>query len=446
MLFILTAIPLFFSFQYIASLMMFVSACLFYGASVEEVDWTTQFMIGRLFAGISHGIAFVTIIVHASQNASHDFRHILATIIAITIAISLLYGAIVIYIPFPEITLERSLIKNSEISSAGVIMVASLVFCLASVALNYFFTYETVPFLLVHNCRDDEALFILSKMQGEDINAPILQNQLIEIKEMNANDYVEFPQRKIFTTVHRKILRIALYGRIIAAQSFNIPLCVLFIKLMRNSYADEFNKDIHEINANEENIVEMESKITKAANDLDAYYHVVQLNVAGIVLFSLLFAGVANRFRWNRSIYLAAFIVGVSMIGFSLLYFIGILSILYGGLGLISIYFFFYPVINDILGLKILFECFPISTKPYAIAVILIIENLYHVIMIVIDIHADHYTKRKGTVDVFILLIGAIFSFTGFILSKIVPNTNGLTQPGARVAYLQVVNNLKWWQ
>lgn len=421
---------------------MFISACFFYGASLEPLDWQTEFLFGRLFAGFAHGIAFVTLIVHASENASRDFRHILSTIIAFTVGLSLLYAAAAIYVPFAEITGEQETVKSSEISSADTIMISSLVFCLVSIGLNYFFTSETAPFLLIHNSRDEEALAVLARMNDEDMNSPQMQSELIEIKEMTGYDFVEFPERKIFREIHRKLLRIAVYGRIIAVQTFNVPMCVFFVKIVRNRYELILLNDV--IVAEEQDF--NESSLAKLKSDFAAYYNIVPVVVAAWVFLGLIFASIANFFNWSRGIYFAVFVTGALIVLINIMYFIGLLTFLFGGAGLLGFYFLLYPMIVDILGLKILLECFPISTKPLAIATVLIVENVYHVIIILIDINAKHYTSNSRDVDLFLMLIGFMFAFTGYVLNKLLPDTDGLSQPAARQAFLQVASNLKKWQ
>lgn len=426
---------------------MFLSICLFYGASVAELDWQAQFLFGRFFAGISHGITYVTIFVHASENASKDFRHILLTIIGITIALSICFtSTFLIYVPIPELDDDQHIVKDSEVSSANTIMVTSLVFCLASVAVNYFFSHETVPFLLKHNYRDDEALYVLSKLHDEDSNSAIVHSELEAMKEMCNNDYIEFQEQKIFRSIHRNLLSFALYGRLVAVQSFNVPIVVFFVKVLRAVAANDFVEELEKVKGNE-TFVDTMKHMEHLENEVNLYLNAVKTTLMTWFVFGVAVTLIANLFKWKRGIHLTSFLAGAIVIVFNVLYITGIWAKFFAGITLLTLFIYFncLSIIVDIIGYTYLTECFPVSTKPWAIGFVSIIENLFQILIISADLRPDSYILLEGRIDPELIGMGLLLALLGYRLYHTAPETRGLSLAAAKMAFLQATNAMKWW-
>lgn len=424
---------------------MFLSVCLFYGASVAELEWQAQFLFGRFFAGISHGITYVTIFVHASENASSDFRHILMTIIGIVIALSICFtSTFLIYVPIPELEEDQYVVKDSEVSSANTIMVTSLVLCLAAVGVNYFFSHETVPFLLKHNYRDDEALYVLSKLHNEDSNSAIVHSELDAIKEMCNNDYMEFQEQKIFRSVHRNLLSYALYGRLVAVQSFNVPVVVLIVKMLRKVASDEVIEEVESMKANE-SLEETMQHLQNVEDDVELYLNAVRATLMTWFVCSVTLALIANYYNWKRGIHFTSFLAGAVVIVFNALYTIDIMKDFFRGITVLAIfiYFNFLTTIVDIIGYTYLTECFPVSTKPAGIGFVSIFENLLHIQIITRDLQPDPYIH--GRIDPGQIVMGLLLVLLGFRLYRTAPQTRGLHLAAAKQAFLQATNAIKWW-
>lgn len=255
-------------FQYIAALIMFASGCVFYSADVDpnESGWQVLLLVGRLLAGIAHGITYVTIFVQASENATKDFRRIIVTIIGITIGLSIFIAAIfLISIPAPTVTRSKNVAETSETMSAGIISTATICLSFISVVINFFFSHETVPFLLYHNYREEEAQYAMARLLGEDQHAPIVQQEFNAIREMCHDDYAEFPEGNIFTTLHRRLISIALNARITSAQCLNILCIIVFVKLIQGMIGN----DLEGILSERENKMSNESfiHVNEASNE-----------------------------------------------------------------------------------------------------------------------------------------------------------------------------------
>lgn len=435
-------------FQYVSALMMFVSLCLFYGASVSQFEWQAQLLFGRLFAGISHGITYITIFIQASENSAKEFRKIMVTVIGGTIAFSIFVSStFLIYVPIPNRETQANLVQHTQVTSADVIMYSTLVFCLASVLVNYFYSHETVPFLLKHNCRDEDAIFLLAKLNDEESNSILLQNELESIKEMCKNDYVEFPEGKIFRAAHRGLLNFALYGRLGAVQSFNIPVVVMLVKILQSLIVEDMVEDLHTSLSNEtlKNVSAQESEnrlypiIARLEREIKDFKNAVKIVLFTWFIFGMAITLLGNCFNWKREIHLTSLIAGITILIYLFSAFLHIFTGLFSALALLVflIYFKFLSLPVDMIGYTYLTECFPVSTKPMAIAFVTIVESFFHILLIAVDI-------KPGTLRIEYFGMGLLLCAVGYRLYRTAPDTKNLSLAAAQQAYLHAGNNAKW--
>lgn len=422
---------------------MFTSGCLFYASSVAEEGWQITLLLGRFFGGLGHGVTFVTIFVQATENASKDFRRTLISIIGLTIGFSLFFAAsFIINIPMPAFQeLENvkldNVVVNSELMSTGKMSTVILVFCFAAVLFNYFFSHETVPFLLYHNYREEEAQCMLSKLLGEDRNSAIVEEEFHAIRELCNEDYANFPEGKIFTSIHRSLMSIVLQARITSAQCF-LSLCVIyFSKIIMNMIHEELIK--MESDAVEANFVQFAGDMTDILNLIRYYDMVVKVTIIVLFTFGLLTTLLGNYFNIKRGFHFFTFLLGLSILVYSIFHFIGFLSELFKAFALlflsVYVYFIFLPV--DVINLTYLTEVFPTSTRVKAIAFVTICEHIFNSIYINLEFKHD-------TVSIEFFVMGLIFTLLGYNLFCTMPNTNGLSLGAAKQAYIQALNNNFW--
>lgn len=423
---------------------MFVSGCLFYSADVAESGWQTLLLCGRFVAGLSHGITYVTIFVQASENAAKDFRRILVTSVGLTIGLSIFIAStFLIYIPIPSVQVMEGSVnvaQTSEMMSAGIMSTVTVIFCFIAVVINYFFSHETVPFLLYHNYREEEAVFTLARLLGEDRNSPIVQQEFNAIRELCHEDYAEFPEGKIFTTIHRALMSIPLSARITSAQCLNMLYIVFFVKYIQSWIERDVNELENTKSTNETIIVNELEELLELAQ---TYSVAVRSAIATWFIVGLQFTLVGNYFNWKRGLHFTTFIVGASIILSTIFHIIG-----FWGLGplfkafsilFLTIYIHFLSLPIDIIGYSYLAECFPISTKAKSVGFVTICESIFNMIFVTLEIRHD-----KLSIEFFIT--GLLFCILGFRLYSIVPNTLGLSLGAAKHAYIHALSNKKWWQ
>lgn len=445
--------------------MMFTSGCIFYSADVVDSGWQALLLCGRLFAGISHGITYVTILVQASENAAKDFRRVVVTTIGVTIGLStFIASTFLIYIPIPTVTaMENSetsetivesnasvnvtmetifkgnVVESSEMLSAGVMSTVSVFLAFVSVIFNYFFTQETVPFLLYHNYREEEAQFTLSKLLGEDRNSPVVQQEFDAIRELCHDDYAEYPEGKIFTAIHRGLLSIPLCARITSAQCVNMLWIIFFVKYIQYL----LGQDLGKLARNDEstNETELYNNLKQILELAEADAVAVRSLIATWFVAGLQFTLIGNYFNWKRGFHFTTLVVGASILLHTMFNLIGFLSTFFKGFSLlfVSIYVHFLLLPIDILGLSYLTECFPISTKAKSIAFVTICECIFNSMFISFELRHDEPTFLY-------VVMGILFTTVGYKLYSTVPNTLGLSLAAAKHAYVQVVVGKKWWQ
>lgn len=419
---------------------MFASGCVFYSADVAD-GWQTLLLVGRLLAGIGHGITYVTIFVQASENATKDFRRIIVTIIGITIGLSIFIAStFIIYIPEPMqlIIDEDNVAEASETMSAGIMSTITVFLCFVSVIINFFFSHETVPFLLYHNYREEEAKFSMARLLGEDQNSPIVQQEFDAMRELCHDDYAEFPEGNIFTTIHRRLISIALSARITSAQCLNMLCIIMFVKLIQSM----INKDVNDVlnEKHHDNVTELFVELDEIVQMSHTYSIAVRSAISTWFVLGLMFTLVGNYFNWKRGLHFTTFFVGATMLIFTIFHWVGIFSHLFRVLAIIfiSVYAHFLSLPVDVLNYSYLMECFPTSTKAKAIAFTTIIECIFNAIFISFEIEHTH-------LNIEFFVMGLVFCVLGFRLYALVPNTNGLSLAATKHAYLQALSS-NWWE
>lgn len=431
---------------------MFASGCLFYSADVADSGWQSLLLCGRLFAGIGYGLTYVTIFVQASENAAKDFRRILITIIGGTIGFSIFFSAtFLIYVPVPDLDeSSENAAVTSEIRSAGVISTTTILFCFISVPINYFYSHETVPFLLYHNYRKEDAEFTLATLLSEESNSLIVQQEFDEIRETCTNDYAEFAEGKIFQSAHRSLLSIALSARIASAQSFNVPVIVLFAKIIQAYYLGLIRKDLSKMedtadksspNNTDITIMDLSQELIDIREAIHIYNSAVKSFMFSWFVFGLVFTLLSNYFNWKRGLHLTTFIAGASILSCVIVVFVGIFKNFVGTLTflVLIIYFQFLSLPVDVLGFTYLAECFPLSTKSKSIGFVTICECIFNIILITTNLR--YYTLEPEFIP-----MGIILCLLGYKLYNTVPNTNGFSLAAAKQAYLHSTAGKLWWQ
>lgn len=405
---------------------MFISASLFYGSSVEKVGWKLSLTFARLFAGICYGMVYVTVFVQTSDNATKEFRQTMVIIIGGVIALSIVFASLCVVnikIIF-ETAIKEIDLKNMEVTSAYAIFVTTLFLCFISVVINYLYTHESVSFLLKHNCRDDEAVYVLAKLQGETMDSVVIQHDFDAIQKMCENDYLEYAERKIFTKTNRKLMMFAMCGRLTGVLSFSVPVIVTLTQFLREDILESINKK-HSDNSSR--------ALAELASDQERYQSSVKtvLFIWFVVGYSITIA--SNICNWKRAFDRVVFITGI------IIAFLTVLTPAHKSFDWILNFFFivYFKILSlpvDINGYAYLAECFPIPTKSWSIGYVTIVENFVHILLILGDWEPGHFHFE-------FFVIGLVLAITGFKLYVTAPTTKDLSVSEAQQLYLESTFN-----
>lgn len=325
-------------------------------------------------------------------------------------------------------------------TSAHVIYVFTFLCCIAAIITNWLYSYETVPFLLKHNYREDEALYILSKLRGEDSNSISLsvRNDFEAIRQMCDDDCAQFDERKIFTQANKHPLYTVLYGRISAVLTFSVPIVVLFVKFFQLVIFAKLMRQLigtmEELQLNDADIDQIEEDIHKMENEIFVFRHAIQAVLFTWFIFGIVIMLVVNYFDWRRKLHYTSALVGCIMLVCSVIFLLNILLklIIIITLFCLVIYFKFLSFPIDMIGHTYLADAFPVSNKSRSIAFVCIVENLIHILFIALDLQPKDFGYE-------FTLLGLGLAVAGYKLYRTAPNTKGMTLTEAREEFMKTI-------
>lgn len=430
---------------------MIFSSLLFFGASRSTSEWQIVILFGRLLAGISHGITYVTIFVHASENASKEFRHYLTMLIGGTICLSIFLSTFAIYIPLPEFMKNENVAKYSELTSAHVITSITLILALVAIIVNYFYSHETFVFLFANN-YDDEASATLAKLNNENLLSPKLKDDVVTLKEMYNDDKSEYTRSSLFAKSHKSLMAFAMNARFASLFSFNLVVVVLLAKAfekeilkdMMMEEREELDEILTDKHFNFEKLIE---GLHELQRDIKTLKHSIRIVISIWFVCGFVTTLIGSYFKLRRGIHWSSFIAGLlllvasffSLVDSDPLYFKTLL------LFLLTFYVLLKSMPVDIIGYMYLSDCFPTSTKSYAIATVTIGENLIHILLIALNLNKDLY-MNVGELGFSMLLSGALLTGCAFKLFLSAPETRGLNLKESQHAFIQAAGGRKLWQ
>lgn len=421
---------------------MLLSGAMFYSANlVDENRWEALILFGRFFAGTSHGIAYVTIFVQASENAAKDFRRILVAIIGLTIGFSMFMAAVfIIAIPAPfnldenGAAIVKNVVEHAEMTSAYAMTITTLICCCISLVVNYFFSHETVPFLLYHNFGDEEAAKLtMAKLLGEAEHSPVVEQEFSDLRELCTADYADYPEGKLFTSAHRGLLSIPLTSRITSAQCLNILYIIVLAKFLMHDMIETALQILFvDLPTGDEAMFLKHAQ--ELIEDIGKYRTIVRTQVSILFIGGTVVTLVGIFLNAKRWFHFTTFVTGVLMVVCSTFQFAKKIKMF-----ALFVYVHFLSLPVDVIGYEYLSECFPISTKAKAIGFVTICENLLNTIYATMELSDDDILVE-------FLITGSLFIVFAYRLFCIVPNTKGLSLGAAKQAYALALSETTWKQ
>lgn len=192
-------------------------------------DTSICLLASRFLGGIIHGLVYVVIIVHASENATKDFREFLLIVVGVVMNYSILISVLAFF--HTEGLFNTGILNGIGLFAFGV--------CAMVIAAKH--STETVPFILQNNGSEMDALQTVSKLKKKPIAAQSVHHDFLTMKNLvhDEMDHYGVPTfRKILLPENRKSLIFCFYGRLCSVLSFNLPLIVMVMLFLRG-WVDE---------------------------------------------------------------------------------------------------------------------------------------------------------------------------------------------------------------
>lgn len=187
-----------------------------------NIGWVVA--VGRLIAGLGHGIAYITTISHGAENVIKEMRgrlissiHFIVYSTIFTLSIVMMYSY-----PFPGGIRTEQMV--------GIIAVA---FSIMGVAFTPCFTYESITYLLYRN-DEREALENMIKLRSESVLTWNISNDLQEMRFMVAEDRVK--SKNITKDSNLRPLLLMLAISVVTALSSNLVLNTNSIEVTSQSF------------------------------------------------------------------------------------------------------------------------------------------------------------------------------------------------------------------
>jgi hypothetical protein len=170
--------------------------------------------IGRVLAGIGHGLTYLTTIIHGSEIMVKEIRGMLfATLNFCVMSGGLTATAMNMVADDPEV--EDFLDPNR------VLGIITLCYAAMAALLGAFLTYESPVFLIQRN-RDAEAKQIMKKLRNDTVETHEMLRDFHDLKSMVAED--DQLSRSVFRDGNVKPLVTIVVLRILNVLTFNYPL------------------------------------------------------------------------------------------------------------------------------------------------------------------------------------------------------------------------------
>lgn len=343
------------------------------------IKYNFLLFIGRFISGLSHGLIHLVVIIHTSDNVSKRSRGAILRSISYVLAFSLMIA--IVTNASHGIDFERTNI------SVGIYTLGYAIFALVLIPSA---TNESIPFLIMHH-REEFAIQKYVQLRSERVPTPqtkqgfeLIKNTVLADRKYNAN---------IFARDNLKPLGLITGARLLSLFLTNIPIMIF---LLDNIFKNPISPQ-----------------------------KLIWLQSARIIFGFIPIFIAAPNIR-NQIIYKLA--IGCGVILFVLQTVFTLSTVLTSILSYTAMFFYLVTTIGiDAIQYVQAAEAFPLTTKQYSLAFIAVVENIIHILLIVL------YHYHLVWVMVYICAIGLIL--LGIALNIYMPNISALSICDARIFY-----------
>lgn len=375
--------------QYLCGTISTIGGILFVAS--HNIAWFVA--VGRLVAGLGHGIAYITTISHGAENVIKEMRGRVISSIHFIVYSSIFTLSIVMMYTYPY---------QGGIRTEQMVGILSIAFSLMGVAFTPCFTYESITYLLY---RNDERLALenMIKLRSESCVTWNISNDLQEMRLMVAEDRVK--SKNITKDSNLRPLLLMLGLSVMTALSSNLILNTNLTNVTSQSFM-----------GHREGINGTDPSITSIATMVLVIFRYS----SGMIM--ILFGDFFSRKKFLRlSAGLAALSLFLTHIlsPYTLEYTNGINWI--PGVFAIAFQIFIGAGVEPMQHV-LMSEAFSTAKKYWSVAVIAVMESLIHIAIIGLS-----FIDESIFVTVFIYCSVVFIAVISVILQRKLPETRGIS-------------------
>lgn len=342
----------------------------------------------RIIAGLSHGIVYPTLLIHASEVAIPRMRGMVVSLVNFCIIVGVFN--------LSSSIMPVHVTKSHEIDPTRTIGLNGLICIVTGILLAIFFNRES-PVFLIRKYRDQEAVNIMVRLRSESHETVDISRDFNEFKVMVMEDSKS--NLNIFDRNNRWPLLVVMMMKIIFVASFNMPLNLIMLEAV-------------------------ETELYDGVNDISG---MCLSGTRWIVMLGMLFVIDFKRTKF--------YMISAGCSGFIVLLLLYVIESSGGGFDestIIAILAFIFQAFSGIavgsLADVYATEAFDTKKKPMSIAFVSIIEFLLQIFMVSTFFYYEIQLKLLMGVTGVAMLVGFLF--------YVVPDTSKMSLRNARNKFI----------
>ncbi|XP_055308447.1 uncharacterized protein LOC129572508 [Sitodiplosis mosellana] len=382
----------------LAAFILLLSSLLFCSRLFTEFRINSILFSGRFLGGLANGLAYLTVITQAAENAVNQIRGLILRGVGYVLAFSLLIAGFT----------TNGTIEN-DIDSELIMGYLNLFYSVLAIILAPFLTIESAPYLLQqtdeNTVAEREAIVIATmvKLRNEKCETPKIRHDFIEMKHQLNED--ELDSRNPFDRKNIRPLCIVTGVRVLSVCAKNVPFTVLIMGFFNHL----FNPETFSL-------------------------YMLFLLLSCRFIFGMLTMFFIDKFERKKYLYICAILCGILLLitcfvvsnskedffQFSSVFSFGII-----------VFFVFASMSIDVLGHVQTSEAFSYATKSVSIVIATGVEHIVHTIFIIVF-------KLQYDVYAFVLISMGLIIMGLSTLLTVPAKTKGLSLRQTRDIYRNV--------
>lgn len=361
---------------------------------------------GRILMGIGHGLAYVTLITHAGENATKNMRGTVLSVVN-----CMLYTGIFVSVVITGALSVDSFGRPPTISSERIVAIVGVLVAVAAIGCTVMLTVESVPFLLQMN-NNGSAEINLKHLRGPSYKTLALTQELEEFRLMHVRDKQD--SRNIFLNGNARPLGLMILMRIMVALTNNFLLNVIALSYVSDMFDWSYIRPSPYRLAP---LIIVAPRLTMSVIQIfyaDAIKRKIQFGVSSLLAAIILIVigivlSTVPVFGWNGLV--VAVSITVMWVIFQLACSLGM------------------DQMQDVY----LSEAFSTANKGWSIAFVAGIEHLFHIFMI-----GMYFAGIRSLSHVYaiIFVTAVVVILLGFVLVLALPETRNMSLKQARDAFI----------